>query len=77
MCQSMNSDQKLQILKDVFDIDWDTATDDPNIAADLLRLVKAVVGGDPAVWWVDDPFIEILMDNFTDTELVWQCIRLD
>ena len=30
----MPSDDKLQILKDVFDIDWATATDDPKVAAE-------------------------------------------
>lgn len=71
----MESKDKLKVLQDVFEVDWNEVEQDVN--ADLVRFTKAVVRGDKYTWYDDDPFIEALLDNFNDEDPLWQYIALD
>lgn len=71
----MENTQKLQILRDVFDVDW-TQTDE-SVDAPLARYAQAVVTDDKALFYDDEEFINIIMDNFPDTHPLWEFITLD
>jgi hypothetical protein len=71
----MDTDEKLQIMSDVFDITWDEYEHDVN--EDLVRFTRAVVTDACFSWYDDDPFIDILMDNFDDEHGLWQYISID
>ncbi len=71
----MESTQKLQILRDVFDVDW-TKTDE-SVDTALARFTRGVVTDDKVVFFDDEEFINIIMDEFPDDHALWEFITLD
>ena len=71
----MESEKKLEILQEVFDVPWDDV-DEP-MDESLRRFTQAVVTDGLAAWYDDDVFIDTLMDNFPDDHPLWQFIRLE
>ena len=71
----MESNQKLQILRDVFDIDWTQA--DESVEGPLSRYAKAVVTDNKVLFYEDEEFINIIMDEFPDDHALWEFIILE
>ena len=71
----MDSEEKLQILRDVHDVDWSTM-DEP-VAADLVRFTGGVIADSAPTWYDNAPFIDRLMDEFSDDHEIWDFITLD
>ncbi len=71
----MESEQKLQILRDVFDIDWAQA--DKPVEGALSRYTRAVVTDNRVLFYEDEEFINIIMDEFPDDHPLWEFIVLE
>jgi len=66
---------KIRLLQEVFDIDWTQI--DSSVGEDLARFTNGVVNDTKHVWYDDAPFINLLMDEFSDDHALWEYIILD
>ncbi len=68
----MESQEKLRVLRDVFDIEWSEECDE-----DLVSLTRAVLTDEACEWYDDEAFIEMLLDELPDEHGVWEFIKLE
>lgn len=66
--------EKLAILKDILDVDWEDSEFD--LSNDLVRLFRAVVEDTTASWDEDDEFAIMMSDNFDDDHPIWDHVTL-
>ena len=72
----MDCTEKVQVLQEVFDVDFASITEAP-MGEDLTLFTKAVVNDYCLRWYDDEPFIEALMDSFPYDHPLWEFISLE
>lgn len=71
----MESEEKIKVLQDLFSVDWDGYDED--MSDKLVRYVSSLLNDYKCIWHDDEPFIEVLLDEFSDDHTLWSFIELE
>jgi hypothetical protein len=72
-----NADDRLNVIHEVLNIDWNEHSDIEYIQGDVLTFIRAVTADDPVSFEETDPFIDVMADHFDEDHEVWSYILLE